>query len=182
MKNIIKALGAALAIAILSGCASSLDKAATTVDWSKGSIIAMTVEMTNDYKPEYQPTHMGVVVIKTAGANANQRIVGLGRIPAGKNAYLVTQQVMPGQYTLSRITGMAHKFPIVGHVDFAVNAPFEVAPNSVIYLGRVSAINKNRLNKDDQTTGGFIPLIDQAVAGFSGGTLEVALKDNYEEC
>lgn len=181
MVQAIKALVMALAVIVLSGCATSLDPTATTVDWSKGSVVAMTVELTNEYKPEYQPSHMGVVVMKTAGTNANQRISGLGRIYAGKNTFLVTQQLMPGQYNLMSITGISHKLPVIGNIDFSVHAPFEVTANSVIYLGRISTVNKQRVNKDDQTTGGVIPIIDQIASGFGAGTLQVALKDNYEE-
>jgi hypothetical protein len=181
MRNIIKALSAALAIVVLSGCATGLDPKATAVDWTKGSIVAMSVELTNEYKPNYHPTHLGVVMIKKTGTDSRQRIPAFSAIPAGTNAYLVTQQIQPGQYTVSKIYGMAQKFPIMGGIDFSVDAPFEVAPNSVVYLGRISAVNKERTNKDDQSAGGVIPLIDQAVSGYGSGTLNVMLKDNYEE-
>ncbi|MFI5445010.1 hypothetical protein [Polaromonas sp. UC242_47] len=181
MKNVIKALFAALAIAVLSGCATSLDKTATTVDWTKGSVVALSVELHNEYKPNYHPTHLGVVMIKKTGTDSRQRIPAFSAIPAGTNAYLVTQQIQPGQYTLSKIYGMSQKFPIMGGIDFAIDAPFEVAPNSVIYLGRIAAVNKERANKDDQSTGGIIPLIDQAISGYGSGTLSVVLKDNYDE-
>jgi len=181
MKNVIKALFAALAIIVLSGCATSLDKTATAVDWTKGSVVAISVELHNEYKPNYHPTHLGVVIMKKTGTDSRQRIPAFSAIPAGTNAYLVTQQIQPGQYTLSKIYGMAHKFPIVGGIDFSIDAPFEVTPNSVIYLGRITAVNKERKNKDDQSAGGVIPLIDQAVSGYGNGTLSVVLKDNYEE-
>jgi hypothetical protein len=181
MTKIIKALLAALAVAILSGCATGLDKKATAVDWTKGSIVAMSVELTNEYKPNYHPTHMGVVIMKKTGNDPRHRIPAFSQTSAGKNAYLVTQQIQPGQYNISKIYGMVHKFPIIGGIDFAVDAPFEVVPNSVIYLGRVSAVNVERKNKDDQSTGGVIPLIDQAVSGYGAGTLNVTLQDHYEE-
>jgi hypothetical protein len=181
MRNIIKTLSAALAIVVLSGCATGLDPKATAVDWTKGSIVAMSVELTNEYKPNYHPTHLGVVMIKKTGNDPRQRIPAFSAIPAGTNAYLVTQQIQPGQYTVSKIYGMAQKFPIMGGIDFSVDAPFEVAPNSVVYLGRISAVNKERTNKDDQSAGGVIPLIDQAVSGYGSGTLNVMLKDSYEE-
>lgn len=181
MKKIIKALFAALAIAVLSGCATSLDKTATTVDWTKGSIVALSVELHNEYKPNYHPTHLGVVMMKKTGTDSRQRIPAFSATSAGTNAYLVTQQIQPGQYTLSKIYGMAHRFPIVGGIDFAIDAPFEVTPNTVIYLGRITAVNKERINRDDQSSGGVIPLIDQAISGYGNGTLSVVLKDNYEE-
>lgn len=181
MKNTLRALSAMLAVLILSGCAAGLDKNATAIDWSKGSVMVMSVEMDNKYRPNYQPTHLGVVVTKKASSDPRERINSGASTPAGTNAFLVTSQIQPGRYSVSRIVGMSNRFPILGGVDFAVDAPFEVAPNSVTYLGRLVTINKERTDKNDQSTGGVIPLIDQAVSGFGGGTLEVVLSDNYDE-
>jgi hypothetical protein len=41
--------------------------------------------------------------------------------------------------------------------------------------------NIEKVNRDDQASGAAIPIIDQAVSGFSGGTLQVTLKDSYEQ-
>ena len=76
---------------------------------------------------------------------------------------------------------MSRQILITGNSNFAVDAPFDVAPNSVVYLGRVSGVNRERSSSDDQSTGGVIPIIDQAVSGFGAGTLEVSLGDNYAE-
>ena len=95
--------------------------------------------------------------------------------------FLVTQQIQPGSYTVSKIYGMSRQILITGNINFAVDAPFDVAPNSVVYLGRVSGVNRERSSSDDQSTGGVIPIIDQAVSGFGAGTLEVSLGDNYAE-
>jgi hypothetical protein len=181
MKNIIKAMLAALAVAVLSGCATGLDQKATAIDWTKGSVVTMSVELKNEYKPNYPPTGLGVVMMKKTGNDPRERIPAFGATWVDTNTYLVTQQVMPGKYTISKIYGIANKFPIMGGIDFSVDAPFEVAPNSVVYLGRISSVNQERKDKEDQSTGGVIPLIDQAVSGFGSGTLKVVLKDRYEE-
>lgn len=172
---------ASAGVLLLGGCATGLDKKATAVDWTKGSIVVMSVELTNQYKPNYQPTALGVVINKKIGKDPRERIPAFSRLPIGKNAFLVTQQILPGKYTVSKLYGMSQNFPILGSIDFSVDAPFDVAPESVIYLGRVVAVNKERINKDDQSAGGVIPLIDQAVSGFGGGTLNVSLTDNYAE-
>ena len=181
MKIIYKLLLVTLALLAMGGCATGLDKNATAVDWTKGSVVVMSLELTNQYKPNYQPTALGVVLIKQPNAEARDRIPAFSRVATGTNTFLVTQQIQPGKYTISKIYGMSQKFLILGGIDFSVDAPFEVVADSVIYLGRVTAINKERTNKDDQSAGGVLPLIDQAVSGFGGGTLEVSLKDNYAE-
>ncbi len=181
MKIIYKFLLVILALLAMGGCATGLDKNATAVDWTKGSIVVMSVEVTNQYKSNYQPTGLGVVMRKKSSTEARDWIPVFGQVKAGTNAVLVTKQIQPGKYTISKIYGMSQKFLISGRIDFSVDAPFEVTANSIIYLGRVMAINKERTNKDDQYAGGVIPLIDQAVSGFGGGTLEVSLGDNYAE-
>ena len=118
---------------------------------------------------------------RKTGNDARQQIRAASNIPAGDNAYLVTSQIQPGTYSISRIFGVSQKFPIMGSVDFAVDAPFEITPNSVTYLGRLATVNKEKTNKNDQSTGAVLPIIDQAVSGFGSGTLHVVLKDNYEE-
>lgn len=180
MKKMIQALSAFIAMLVLGGCATGLDKTATAIDWSKGSVIVMSVEMTNKYKPNYQPTQLGVVIAKEGG-EAKERVYAGSTIFAGTNAFLVTKQIQPGRYSVARILGISRSFPIQGGIDFAVNAPFEITPNSVIYLGRLVTVNKEKVNKDDQSTGGVIPLIDQAISGFGNGTLDVVLQDNYTE-
>ena len=67
-----------------------------------------------------------------------------------------------------------------GNLDFSVDAPFNVLPNSVIYLGHVRLVNKERIGKDDQASGLAIPLIPLAVHGMGNGTLNVKLEDRYD--
>src|SRR5689334_15853222 len=118
MKNIIKALLAALAVAVLSGCATGLDQKATAVDWTKGSVVTMSVELKNEYKPNYPPTNLGVVIMKKSGNDPRERIPAFSATWVDTNTYLVTQQIMPGKYTISKIYGIANKFPIMGGIDF----------------------------------------------------------------
>jgi hypothetical protein len=182
MKSLIRMLCAVAAVLVMSGCATSFDKKATTVDWAQGSVVVMSVEVDNQYKPGYQPTGMGVMLTKKAGTDPRENIPAFSqeRTNGGK-VFLVTQQVQPGSYTVSKIYGTSRQILITAGIDFAVDAPFEVAPNSVIYLGRISGVNRERTSNDDQSTGGVIPIIDQAVSGFGAGTLDVSLGDNYSE-
>ena len=182
MKSVIRIFCAISAVVVMSGCATSFDKKAATVDWTKGSVVVMSVEVNNQYKPGYQPTGLGVMLKKKAGAEPREYIPAFSQeAVSGSKVFLVTQQIQPGSYTVSKIYGFSRQVLITGGIDFAVDAPFEVAPNSVVYLGRVSGVNQERTSKDDQSTGGVIPIIDQAVSGFGAGTLKVSLGDNYAE-
>jgi uncharacterized protein YggE len=86
MNRTIKALFAVFAMIVLSGCATGLDKTATAVDWSKGSVIVMSVEMQNQYKPNHPASTLGVVMTRKTGNDARQQIRAASNIPAGANA------------------------------------------------------------------------------------------------
>lgn len=168
-----------MATTLVACSTTGLDNKATTMDWSKGSIVLMTVSMTNEYRPSYPPTRLGVVL----GKRTDPRFRALMSSPvqAGTNIALMNQQLPAGYYTIEVITGQAASFPIFGAIRFNVDAPFVVPPRSVAYLGHLELVNKEKTSSDDQATGDALPLLDQAVSGFSGGTLEVSLQDNFDQ-
>ncbi len=179
----------------LAGCAAPIDKKATSLDLSKESIVVVSMKMTNAYRPAFKPTTLGIAVGSrvaalplTQSAPVGQPVppypptqkLGRANVTILGNEALVLLRLPPGPYKLSRLWGMTINFPIQAEMSYAVKADFEVPPQAVVYLGHVDIVNKERIDKDDQASGFAIPLIDQAVAGFSGGTLEVALSDHYE--
>jgi hypothetical protein len=181
MNYLIRMLCCAAAVGLMSGCATSLDKKAAAVDWSKGSVVVMSVEMTNEYRPRYTASALGVTLKKMSSKDTRDYIPAFSQAPDEKNIFLVTQQIQPGKYAITNLYGFSRQFPVVGQINFEVDAPIEVAPNSVIYLGRISAINKEKSDIDDQSAGPIIPLIDQAVTGFATSTLKLSLTDQYAE-
>ena len=182
MKFVIRTVCAIGAIVFMSGCANSFDKKATSIDWTKGSVIVASIEVDNQIKPGFQPTLLGIHFKKVAGSDTRANIAAFSMQPiSGTKVFLLTQQIQPGSYSVSSISGMSQHVFIKGYVDFTVDAPFSVAPNSVIYLGRISGVNQEKADKDDQSTGGIVPLLDQAISGYGSGTLKVSLSDNYAE-
>jgi hypothetical protein len=61
-----------------------------------------------------------------------------------------------------------------------VFSAFRIEPGRAVYVGRVEAVRRERKG-DEPRAGSVIPLIDQAVTGFSGGTFEVKVVDRYDE-
>jgi len=56
----------------------------------------------------------------------------------------------------------------------------ELKAGEVVYLGRVAGTIRER--KDGELrAGAILPLLDQAITGFSGGTFDVLLEDQYEQ-
>ncbi|RZI94399.1 MAG: hypothetical protein EOP39_30515 [Rubrivivax sp.] len=75
---------------------------------------------------------------------------------------------------------MTLSFPIMGTFFTPMHSTLTVSAPGVYYLGRVSAAVRER--KDDEFRAGPpIPLIDQAVAGASGGTFEIEIVDAWNE-
>jgi hypothetical protein len=56
----------------------------------------------------------------------------------------------------------------------------ELVPCSIVYLGRVEAMVPERKNDTELRAGPLIPLIDQSVAGYSGGTFHIHILNNYD--
>jgi hypothetical protein len=168
-----------LLCAALVGCAApGLDRTAKTLDLSTESVAIISVNMTNEIKPSFRVSSM-MPRFSQVGASG-RAVTGQGLLEDKAEDILVSVKLAPGKYDLSRLTGIARGFLINAALDFAVHADIEIAPNSVIYLGHIKLVNKEKANKDDQSSGAVIPLIDQAVAGFANGTLSVSLSDRYE--
>ncbi|MEO7887391.1 hypothetical protein [Polaromonas sp.] len=155
------------AFMVFCGCATKIDPKATSVDWSKGSVLLMSVSMTNELKPNYGPERLGVMLAKLDKKSEQQRMPMTEDVTPWTNSVLVHVQVPPGSYAVSRLFSTAGTFPIRGAIDFAVNAPFVVPPKTVLYLGHIDMVNTAKTTKDDQASGFATPLIDQAVTGFS---------------
>lgn len=60
-----------------------------------------------------------------------------------------------------------------------LNSKIDIKPNSVVYLGHIDAVIRKRKGMSEQRAGALVPLIDNAVAGFSNGTFDVAINDEY---
>ncbi len=59
--------------------------------------------------------------------------------------------------------------------------PIELKPNKIVYLGRIEAVIRERKNDGELRAGPVVPLLDQAVTGFAGGTFDINVYDNYDK-
>jgi hypothetical protein len=167
------------ALVVLTGCATAgLDKKATTLDLSKESIAVFTANMTNTFKPSYKLGDLKVSVVKQG--TTTPIFYGSGTIEAPLEDILVSIKLDPGKYDMNKIFGGARGFLINGVMLYSLNGSFEVPAQSVVYLGHLKIVNKERSNPDDQASGDVLPLIDQAVAGFANGVLDINLIDRFE--
>jgi hypothetical protein len=185
-------LVAAVGLAVLgSGCATTkqmaLSKAgaAPTVDGTQALAVA-TVRLANNYRTSYQP-HLKRLLVKADGEKGETFSFDLGephqRSEVETDQYeefLVSMALPPGQYELTYGWVQATGFLIIGSGTIPIYSPLRLEPSKAVYLGRLEVLRRERVGEEPRA-GIVIPLIDQSVAGFSGGTFEVKLVDHYEE-
>ena len=100
--------------------------------------------------------------------------------PRTGSNYLLRMELENGNYVLRGLTSMSTSFPIRGffftpiHENITVNGP------GIFYLGHISATVRERQG-DEFKAGASIPLLDQAVAGASGGTFDIEITDRWEK-
>jgi hypothetical protein len=88
----------------------------------------------------------------------------------------------PGKYVVRGISGSSGIFPVRGNFFVPMHSGIEVKPKSVVYIGQVQAKVRERNEQAKEfRAGAVIPLIDQAVTGFSSGTWEISIRDGFNE-
>jgi len=175
-------------IALLSGCATQIKMSPTkdtyALDTSKESTVLIGLTLRNDYHPSYQPSPIVLHVERGDASQMSDRLNFIfDREGVDENStetnYLARISLPPGKYIMRGISGGAGLLPFHGNFFTPLHEDLEVKPNQIEYVGRVTAVVQER--KDGELRAGpMIPLLDQAVTGFSGGTWEVAVADNYE--
>lgn len=185
MQRVVRWMALLGLVAAMAGCASpGLNKNAQTVDLSKESILVFSMDFTNTFKPGTSWNNLGVTIASTDPQDASAKTAGLlsvGTFNAESGLALVSRQLPPGRHTINTLSGSIRSAIFFGAMKFNVDAPFDVPPNAVIYAGHISIFNNERTDKDDQATGFVIPLLDQAITGMSGGTVDVVLEDRYDK-
>lgn len=166
----------------LSGCASdlALKKGQNQVDTSANSIVLLPVTISNQNNPGCQPALLYAFL---SGAESKRFNASDGLFKEEKDSYkqyLLSFSLPPGTYTLDQINGRYFSFLLHANCNLRLDAKFDVKPNSIMYLGHLRATIVERKN-DEERAGILIPLIDQAVAGFSTGTFVIDIADRYDE-
>ncbi len=170
-----------LLVLTLTGCATSMkaamDKKTEKIDVGEDSLFLLTAEISNDYKPAYQPDAM-VLNVETPDANSSEQRFnypvdedGTFKKETG-NKYVFRGRLKPGKYVVRGILGNKASFPFFGTFYMPLHCEFEAKKGQVADLGRVIARIRERQGYEFRA-GPVAPLVDQAVTGFSGGTFDV---------
>jgi hypothetical protein len=173
---------------VLAGCAANMPLTANqdTIDLSNESIALVSVKVANKYKPSYQPG-MLYAFFFPEGEDGKKTHIDIKTDPVVSeedryNEYILNFSLKPGTYNFAAIWGQ-YQVPLLLNATCVIplNSKVEIKPNCVSYLGHIDAVIRKRNNDEEQRAGAVVPLIDQAVVGFSGGTFDVAIRDQYEE-
>lgn len=172
----------------MTGCAANMAfvKGQDSVDLSDKSIALVSVKISNQNKPDFQPSLLYAFFFADSQGAEKTHIDVKGEPYKSEinqyNEYLLSFSLKPGTYNFSAIWG-AYSIPLLMNAMCVIplNSKVEVKPNSIIYLGHIDATIRERKNDTEERAGSLIPLIDQAVAGFSSGTFDVLIKDNFDE-
>ncbi len=172
---------------VLNGCASSLKmgliKGQDTVDLSNESIALVSVKISNQNSPNCQAKLVDLFYTDATVGSALQRVDlkdPFKSEPNKYNEYLISLKLKPGTYKYLFISANYH-IPLLvnGWAGLPLLMKAEIKPNSVVYLGNVDAVIRERKNDSERRAGPLLPLLDQAC--FSGGTFDVVVKDEFEE-
>jgi hypothetical protein len=188
--NLLRPMAVLLCCA-LGGCATvnhmAFDKKANKVDVASKSVVLMTVDVYRPDKSRFEPIPFVVNVEKpNAQDKADRQNFKLDKdedaikTEDGHRVFMVRMALEPGPYRLMAVTGMARAFPINSLFQVPLVTDFNVQPNSVLYVGRVSATLRSR-ESGEFRAGPLVPLIDQAIAGMSTSTWDVTIADNSDK-
>ncbi len=143
-----------------------------------------TLRMANRYRPGYQPAVKSVEV--TSETNRKSTTFKTAKpyreLKNECNEYLVSVELEPGDYVVKHVAGdavLAGGLLVQGNFNFPANAHFTLPSTSIVYLGQVEMVNRER-KPGEKRAGSIFLLIDQSITGFSGGTFDVKVSDQSE--
>jgi hypothetical protein len=184
-------LGALSLVFALAGCATRtqmpFQNDSDRLTEKSKPVYLMTATIKNDYKPSFQPRVIVVHVEKPGAKEAADRLnfvvddkAKIEAAPATTgNNYLFRLELEPGHYEIRGMTSLASSFPINGFFFAPLHSTLESKEPGVFYLGHVSATIREREGNEFKA-GPTVPLLDQAIAGASGGTFDVEITDRFD--
>ncbi len=174
-----------LTLLLMAGCASvskmPINPEATGIDTTERSILVGKVEISNEKAPSHQPVVLCMFLEQDGELLSFTDPTMLKETPDVGKEFLVSVQVKPGKVKI-RFVRFVRNVPMLlfAVADLPLEDEIEVPPNSLVYIGNISAVIKQKEHDDDPSAGSMLPLIDQAIAGFSTGTFTAEITDNFD--
>ena len=177
---------AVLLVAFLAvGCTHdmALRKGQENVDLSKQSLALLTVKVANQNKPAYQPNKM-LFFIEGAGNGAYKVVMKSPphRMEKGSfSEFLLSFGLKPGISKIYKIWPIYAGTFVGGHATVMTDYSVDMKPDTVVYLGHMDIVIRAKKSDDEPSAGPLLPLIDQAVTGFSNGALDMVVEDRFDD-
>lgn len=174
----------------LAGCATPTKMAFhdNSYKQTEKPIFLMTATINNTYKTSHQPKLL-VVNIEKDIVNGSKDRINFAMDDKAKNesddpnigsTYLLRMELESGDYIIRGLTSMSSSFPIHGYFFAPIHEKIKANESGIYYLGHINATVRERVG-DEFKAGSSIPLIDQAIAGASGGTFNIEITDQWEK-
>lgn len=146
----------------------------------------MTATLKNAYRTSFQPKLLVVHIEKPGAKDAadrlnftmDQKAKNESDVPEVGSTYFLRMQLEPGRYEIRGMTSLGRSFPINGFFFASLHSPVESTRPGVFHLGHVAATVRERQGNEFKA-GPSLPLIDQAIAGASGGTFGIEISDQF---
>lgn len=187
MLEIIKKLVLASCVLVFAGCATVSkmplqDKSKTDISLAQKSILVAKLSIKNANKESQQPTVCCIFLKKdNKDLSFTEPTLISDKDKEGKT-YIVSMEVAPGTTTVNLVRFLRQvPLLVMAMADLPFDQTIEVPANKVVYLGNIDAVILPRTDDKQPRAGSVIPLIDQAVAGFSNGTFSAKVTDNFAQ-
>jgi len=181
-----------LLIIFSTGCATNklmpLQKGGVINTTTGAPIFLMSANVKNIYRAGFQPK-IGHVVVEKIAADQSMSKVHYKLDRAAKDEsndpkigsnYLLRFDLEAGNYIIRGMYSSARRFPIQASFFIPVHGKVSSLASGVYYLGHINATVRERVG-DEFKAGSSIPLINQAIAGASGGTFDIEIVDRWEK-
>jgi hypothetical protein len=164
----------------------AFDRSTEHVDTHEKSIVLLAVDLHRDDDSRYAPHPINLIFSRPDGTPQGE-IFGFhfledkdSVLEESHKVYLARVALAPGSYRVVRVFGDANAFPFHGWFDVPLNSTLTVTPNTITYLGRVSAKLRPR-QENEFRAGPVLPLIDQSVTGVSVSTWDIAIDNQADK-
>lgn len=178
----------AIFVAMLCGCATptpmAFEKENDKLSEQSPPVLLMTATIRNTYRTSFQPKvivlHVEKPDAKDKADRLNFKMDDKSKMETGSpvegNTYLMRLPLEKGTYHIKGMSSHAASFPINGFYFAPLHSSVQVSEPGVFYLGHVEATIRERQGSEFKA-GPSVPLIDQAIAGASGGTFDIEISD-----
>ena len=174
---------------LFTGCATvhdmGLTKATKTLELKGKGLVLMSMEISNQYKTDYQPQIL-LAYVETPDAKEKSNRHNFktdmdGTVSSSNGSrYLLRMELDPGHYVVRGASCMYRSLFLMAQCMMPVHGDIEVKGGSVTYIGRASGIMRERQG-DEFRAGPVIPLVDQNVTGFAGSTFDITISDQSQK-